>query len=176
MPVLLSDDTSADRPRLEPLCASRGRSDTSLRPWPAGGSITARIAIRGAGSADLTRNLAAWLVEEPELRGRTRIVECGPPTRALGTTAVALEAALGPGGAVTVLASVAITWLRCRTGKVTITFSASNGRTVAMRHERVRNLDSKGIQDLTTQILNVLGDGQPVQDAPDRDGDRHAAA
>lgn len=182
MPVLPPDDTSVDRSQLDRNCvlesptAGGGRPKISLPPGVENELVTVRIVTTGAAQTDLTRNLAGWLADERELRGRIHVVEEEPPAHALGTGAALIEVILGPGGAAMALASVAITWLRCRTGKVTITFSSGNGRMVTIAHGRVKNLDAKGIQDLTRQILNEIDDGQPPSDSAARSGDEHAAA
>jgi hypothetical protein len=129
------------------------------------------IAVRGANSADLTRDLISWLVEEPSLRGRVFIVECDPPAYTLGPVAVALEAALEPGGAVTALATIVITWLRCRTGKVSLSIWGRNSRPdLNVTAERVKNLDAEGIRDLIVQISDVLSGDQPEKNALEGEG------
>jgi Effector Associated Constant Component 1 len=111
---------------------------------------------RGAGPADLTRDLLAWLGEEPCLRGRVHVVERDPPPGVLGPVAVAVEAVLEPGGAVTALATVAVTWLRCRTGKVSLSVSGRNGGPdLGITAERAKGLDAAGVRDLIAQVSEV---------------------
>jgi membrane-associated two-gene conflict system component 1 (EACC1) len=176
MPVLPPDDTSVDRPRLESLSASWEGPEIGIPPGLTKEPVTVRISVTGAAQADLTRDLTSWLADECELRGRIHTLEQEPPAYALGTGSAVLEVMLGPGGAAMALASVAITWLRCRTGKVTITFSLGNGRMATIGHGRVKNLDAKGIQDLTTQILNVISDSPSPSDTAEDSSDEHAAA
>jgi Effector Associated Constant Component 1 len=46
--------------------------------------VKREIAVQGADSGDLTRDLFAWMGEEPSLRGRVHIIERDPETDALG--------------------------------------------------------------------------------------------
>lgn len=124
-------------------------------------------AVPEPGAADLIRELFAWLGEEPCLRGRVNIVERDPPAGALGPVAAALEAALEPGGAVTALATVAVAWLRCRCGKVSLSIRGRNGRPdLTLTAERARGLDAAGVRDLIAQVSDVLGDDQRRSELP----------
>lgn len=126
--------------------------------------MIAEIVVRGAGAADLTRDLFAWLIEEPDLRGKARIVERAPLPGALGPVAEALQVALGSGGAVTMLATVAVTWLHHRVGKVTVTFTKGKGHpSLEVTAHRVKMLDAEGIQALVAEISDMLKDGRSAE-------------
>jgi Effector Associated Constant Component 1 len=140
-----------------------------------GGLVKPSIAVRGADSADLTRDLFAWLAGEPSLRGRVRIVEDDPPACALGPVAAALEAVLEPGGAATALATVVITWLRCRAGKVSLSVRGENGSPeLTITAERVKSLDAPGIRGLIAQVSDALNGDLRGDELPEGDG--HADA
>ena len=127
--------------------------------------------MRGVDSADLTRDLFAWLAAEPSLRGRVHIVERDPIAGALGPVTTALEAILEPGGAVTALATVAITWLRCRTGKVSLSIRGENGSPdLNITAERVKSLDTSGVRNLIAQASIVLSGNQSRDELPRGDG------
>ncbi len=135
-----------------------------------GGLVKSGIVVRGADSADLTRDLFAWLAEEPSLRGRVHIIECDPLPCTLGPVTMALEAVLEPGAAVTALATIAITWLRCRTGRVSLSIRGRNGTPdLTITAERVTSLDAAGVRELIAQVSNALGD-QPRDELPGGDG------
>lgn len=128
-----------------------------------------QISVLGVGSADLTRDLFSWLGEEPNTRGRVRIVERDPPPGVLGPVAAAIEAAAEPGGLITALATVAITWLRCRVGKVSLSIRGRNGSPdLIITAERAKSLDAAGIRDLIAQVSDVLSDDQPRDEEPVR--------
>jgi hypothetical protein len=123
-------------------------------------SAFARVAVGGTDSADLTRDLFSWLIAEPGLRGRVRIVEGEAPAYALGTADIVLEAALGPGGAVMGLVTIVVTWLRVRTGKVTVSFSSADGkRQQSLTVTAARGLDATDIRALAAQVSQMLADG-----------------
>jgi hypothetical protein len=146
---------------------------------PKAGPMVAHITVQGPESADLTRDFFAWLVDESDLRGLVRIVEGEPSAYALGVAEVALDVVLGPGGTATVLATVAITWLRCRTGRVTVSFSSGDDKgrdRVSVVADRVRNLDAEGIRDVIAQVSDVLRDGQPGGSSLECSGDEHDGA
>jgi hypothetical protein len=129
------------------------------------------VAAQGVDSADLTRDLFGWLAGEPSLRGRVHIVEHDAPTCILGPVTAGLEAVLEPGGAVTALATVAITWLRCRTGKVSLSIKGDNGSPdLNITAYRVKSLDAVGVRELIAQVSDVLSGDQPWDALPGGDG------
>jgi hypothetical protein len=117
----------------------------------------------------MTRDLFCWLGEEPCLRGRVRIVEHDPLPGMLGSVAAVVEAVAEPGGVITALATVAVTWLRCRTGKVSLSVRGRDGTPdLTITAERAKNLDAAGIRDLIAQVSDVLGSDRSGDDEPGR--------
>jgi hypothetical protein len=180
MPVPLPYPTSAVRRAPEgPSAVSAGQRDAQatkpIRPWPAEAPVPARIAVYGPDSADLTRDLFGWLIDEPDLRGRVRIAEGEAVPYSLGTGEIFLEVVLGPGGAVTAVVTVAVTWLRSR--KVSISFSTSDGKrqqTVAVT--ATSQLGTKDIQELATRLSEMLAGELRDESVRECDGARHDAA
>jgi len=180
MPVPLPYHTSATRRALEaPSAIGAGQRDAEVAEstWPRPGTApgTTRIVVHGPQSYDLTRDLFGWLTDEPGLHGRVHIIEEVAPRYALGTGEIVLEVVLGPGGAVTALVTVAITWLRSR--KVSISISASDGerhRTVAIT--ATSQLGATDIRELAAQLSEMLADEHTDENARECDGARHDAA
>ncbi|MEU8039519.1 hypothetical protein [Streptosporangium sp. NPDC049078] len=123
------------------------------------------ISVSEPDSVDAANDLYEWLVEEPELAGRVRLLDTPPAPGTLGPLAEALRIALEPGGAVTVLATVLIAWLRYRTGKVTITIVNKDGESkVDVLAERVKALDAAGAQTLAAEVVRAVeGPGRGVE-------------
>jgi hypothetical protein len=70
------------------------------------------------GSSDELRSLRTWLVQEEDLRGRVTLTQDGPPEPGtLGTALEALSVSIGSGGAVTVLVTGILSWIRQRYGQ-----------------------------------------------------------
>jgi hypothetical protein len=138
-------------------------------------SPSACIAVYGPYRPDLTRDLFGWFIDEPDLRGRVRIVEGGPVPYSLGTGEIVLEAVLGPGGAVTAVVTVAVTWLRSR--KASITFSTSDGkRQQSVTVTAASQLGARDIQELAVRLSEMLASERHDEDVRECDGARHDAA
>ena len=165
MPVPLTHITSADH-------SAPGSSYTPS----AAGPVNIRITVQGHRSSDLTRDLFSWLAHDPSLRGLLSIVDGEPPAFALGCADTALVAVLGPGGAVTALATIAITWLRHHTSKVTISISASEDEchSYCIDGVLVEKLDAQGLHDLIEQLSSALSSEQPSESAGQDHGDHSA--
>jgi hypothetical protein len=70
------------------------------------------------GSLDELRALRAWLTQEEQLRGRVTLTQAGAPEPGtLGTALEALSVSIGSGGAVTVLITGIMSWIRQRSGQ-----------------------------------------------------------
>jgi hypothetical protein len=182
MPAPLPYTTSVVRPALEGLPAvGVGRRDARVpeptRPEPAAAPVPARIAVHGPDCADLTRDLFGWLIDEPDLRGRVRVVEdeAAQYKYSLGTGEIVLEAVLAPGGAVTAVVTVAVTWLRSR--KVSISFSTSDGkRQQTLAVTATSQLGAKDIQELAARLSGMLAGEIHDENMPESGGARHDAA
>ncbi|MEV8630683.1 hypothetical protein AB0395_03420 [Streptosporangium sp. NPDC051023] len=120
--------------------------------------------------ADLLRDLASWLEEDPDLRGRVDLLERAPDPGALGPVTEALQVVLGSGGA-GALAGVAIAWLRHRTGDVSVKFTRTRGKVdVEINARRVRELRSTEVDALVRGITLALE--QEASSPPDDDAPR----
>lgn len=119
--------------------------------------VTVSVAGRDAAVEEL-RSLFTWLAGEEEFRGRVRLVEAAPEPGTLGGWPEAGVVALGQGGAVTVLASAVISWIRHRTSEVTCTVTRPDGTSVELTATRVRRADLAGVGELMEQVTAALGD------------------
>ncbi|MEV5989038.1 hypothetical protein AB0L85_29235 [Streptomyces sp. NPDC052051] len=117
------------------------------------------VAITGAGAADELRSLYTWLIAEEELRGRVRLVESPPPPGALGSVPQMLAVVLAPGGVAVALASVAVAWMRHRTGEVVCKLTRSDGASVEVSAQRVRGTDMAEVRELVADLAKTLDEG-----------------
>lgn len=101
---------------------------------------------------DELRSLYTWLVGDPELRGRVRLVEQPPQPGTLGSIPDLLTVA-GPGG---VLATAAIAWLRNRTSDVVCTVTRKDGASVEVSAKRVRGSDLATQQRLIQELVALV--------------------
>jgi Effector Associated Constant Component 1 len=120
--------------------------------------VTVSVAGRDAAVEEL-RSLFTWLAGEEEFRGRVRLVETAPEPGTLGGWPEAVVVALGEGGAVTVLASAVIAWIRHRTSEVTCTVTRPDGTSVELTATRVRSTDLAEVGELVEQVAAALGEG-----------------
>lgn len=105
------------------------------------------------------RSLFTWLAKEEELRGRVRLVDAAPELGTLGGWPEAVVVALTQGGAVTVLVSAVVTWIRYRTSELTCTVTRPDGTSVTLNANRVRRADLAGVGELVEQAAAALGEG-----------------
>lgn len=117
------------------------------------------VVIVGDRAGEELRSLRAWLVEENELRGRVRLRQRPPEPDELGAVDDVLTVAFGPGGAATVLASVLITWIRHRTGNVTVKLTRPDGTSVDVTAKHVRGLAAADVHTLTAELSRSLDAG-----------------
>jgi Effector Associated Constant Component 1 len=109
-----------------------------------------------SGDEDDLRSLREWLVMEDELRGRVDLATPPPREGVLGSVADVLVAALGSGGAVTVLISVLISWIRHRTQDVSFEVVREDGSSIKVDAKRVRGTDTAALQELVTAYAQSL--------------------
>ncbi|GGU98177.1 hypothetical protein GCM10010260_37940 [Streptomyces filipinensis] len=114
------------------------------------------VEVVGDRSADELRSLRDWLVAEEELRGRVRLELPEPEPGALGSLVAALTVALGPGGVATAAASVLISWLRRRTGDVTVKVLRPDGTSVEFSTTNVSGLDATEVQRIAAELSRSL--------------------
>jgi hypothetical protein len=132
-----------------------------------GGPVDVTVGVEGGGG-DGARSLRAWLVGEEQLRGRVRLLEATPDPGRLGPGVDGLVVALAPGGAASVLAAVAVAWVRAQRADVTVTVERPDGSTVRLEGRRVRGLDAAAARDLVEQAGRALDGSPPV--TGERDG------
>jgi hypothetical protein len=103
----------------------------------------------------MLRDLHAWLLDEPELRGRVRLREAPIAPGELGPAADALQLVLGAGGGAATAASVIIAWLRSRSGEVTVKLTRGD-ETLEVTAKGVKGLDPVALRELSTHITKQL--------------------
>jgi hypothetical protein len=138
-------------------------------------------AAEGDFSGDQLRNLRAWLLREPEFRGRVTLRETSPRLGEMGPTLDALLLPLAGAGAAATAASaralgnVVIAWLKARASPVDVTIRRADGAQVTLRTADVRGLTSDRIaqllDELTERIASVparesTGGSDPGDPAP----------
>ncbi|SFY49741.1 effector-associated constant component EACC1 [Streptomyces sp. F-1] len=123
-----------------------------------------KVAVDGGRAADELRSLREWLVADPSLRGRVRLEAAPPAPGTLGSALETLSVALGPGGVATALASVLITWIRRRSGGVTLTVRRGDGASFGLKAPSVRELSPQDVTELTRRLSESL-DGPGTHDS-----------
>jgi hypothetical protein len=112
--------------------------------------VDVRVSIAGVDPVEGLPELASWLGSEPELRGRVKPEATAPTPGELGAVVDVLVAAVGGGGAVSVLAGSLRTYLsQPRHSEVRITVEGPDGRRV--------ELDAKRVHDVEALVRQVLG-------------------
>ncbi|GAA4525320.1 effector-associated constant component EACC1 [Amycolatopsis samaneae] len=104
-------------------------------------------------------SLQDWLGREARLRGRIARERPVPRPGEMGSAAEVLVAALGTGGAVSVLAASLGTWLTTRRSRVTLKITGPGGRSV--------EVDGK-----SDDVLKLLHTVLPERREDDGDGTR----
>ncbi|MFF4490023.1 hypothetical protein ACFY0F_26610 [Streptomyces sp. NPDC001544] len=99
------------------------------------------IRVRDGAGDDVLAGLKAWLEDEPELRGRVRLVPTAPEPGAMGGAFDQLVVMLGSGGALALARSLPV-WLRQRRSSVDITMSRPDGSIVEIRADQARDADA----------------------------------
>ncbi|MGR6922943.1 effector-associated constant component EACC1 [[Actinomadura] parvosata] len=123
--------------------------------------MTVHLRVEGDNAGDELRDLYAWLGEEPELRGRVRIVEAPPEPGALGAAPGLLNLLLGAGGGLATAATVLVAWLGTRRGEVSV--KAGRGdRSVELTAKGVKALDAAAARDLAEQVVRLLEEPPPT--------------
>ena len=112
-----------------------------------------RIAISATGSDQLEdmEELAAWFNQEPELRGLVKAAPSEPAAGELGSWTGVLVAAVGSGGAASVLAgSLKAFFSQPRGAKVHLTLTRADGTRVVLDVDRAKRAT---VPELTRQML-----------------------
>lgn len=105
--------------------------------------------------ADELRDLHRALAAEPDLRGRVALRHRPPAPGHLGPIVEAVEVALAPGGALTVVSGAVLVWLRHRRSSVKIKLTRGKD-TVELTAHRVRGLDPAALSELTAELAATL--------------------
>jgi hypothetical protein len=108
------------------------------------------LSVEGDDPVERLEELSDWLGRESELRGLITPVHASPVRGDLGVPADALVAAVGSGGALSVLAASLKAFLALpRRSDLRIVLSAPDGRKV--------EIDAKRVGDVEVLIREVLG-------------------
>ncbi|WP_245594678.1 effector-associated constant component EACC1 [Actinospica robiniae] len=101
------------------------------------------LSVEGDDPAEGLAQLSDWLGRESELRGLVRPGDSAPGPGELGALADALVAAVGGGGAISVLAASLKAFLaQPRRSDVRIVLRTSDGRRVEVDAKRVGNVEA----------------------------------
>lgn len=137
--------------------------------------------VGNAASGDELRNLRAWLLDEPEFRGRVTLRETPPQPGEMGLDVGELVLALaGASGAVLAeatlrkLGSLLITWLKTRrrtsTNPVEVTIRRPDGVKVIVTAEDAANDVAGMLDELVLRLgasLNSGGEEKPGDARPE---------
>ncbi|MGW9028522.1 effector-associated constant component EACC1 [Streptomyces sp. NPDC055722] len=117
------------------------RAARSLPPCPRG--------LTGGSCARAFRGRAALA---------TRVAAGAPEEGTLGTGMDALTVALGNGGAFTVFATVAVTWLKRRTGRMAVKITRLDGSAVEVSSDLVRPQNAEELRETAERLVRALDD------------------
>jgi hypothetical protein len=123
-------------------------------------AVDVTIEVVGSGTADEVRSLREWLVAEDALRGRIRLVASPPEPGALGSAVEILTVALGPSGVATALASVVISWLRRRTGAVSVKVTRPDGTSFEYSAAQLGASEAMEVLQRTSELARGLSTGE----------------
>jgi hypothetical protein len=116
------------------------------------------------GSLDDLRALRAWLSEEEQLRGRVALTQDGAPEPGtLGPALEALSVSIGSGGAVTVLITGIMSWIRQRSGQRR---PSTDGAMVEISAATAGTWSAAEIAAQIRQLVQDLDPGQPSAGQP----------
>jgi len=108
-----------------------------------------RLSVEGGDPVEELQDLSEWLRLEPQLHGLVTPEAAAPEAGQLGALAEVLVAAVGSGGAVSVLAaSLRAFLIQPRRADVRIVVTAPGGRRV--------EIDAKGVDDIEALLRRVL--------------------
>jgi membrane-associated two-gene conflict system component 1 (EACC1) len=101
------------------------------------------LSVQGGEPTEELAELADWLAQDDELRGLVKPAPAVPVAGELGVSSDVLVAAVGGGGAVSVLAASLQAFLtQPRRSDVTIVLTAPDGRRVEIDAKRVRDVEA----------------------------------
>jgi hypothetical protein len=120
------------------------------------------------GGLDELRALRAWLTEEEQLRGRVALTQDGTPEPGtLGPALEALSVSIGSGGAVTVLITGIMSWIRQRSGQrrpstTVIKLRRADGAMVEISAATAGTWSAAEIAAQIRQLVQDLDPGHPA--------------
>lgn len=114
------------------------------------------ISVTESSQVEDLEALDQWLRDEPDLRGLVKRAEAVPNPGELGAFSDALVAALGTGGAISVLASsLKVFFSQPRGARVHLTVTRADGTKAELDADRVR---PKSVPELTRLLLGTEAD------------------
>ncbi|MFE3263662.1 hypothetical protein [Streptomyces sp. NPDC059215] len=128
---------------------------------------TILLTIDEAPGADDLRSLHDWLGDTDGIRGRVGLAESPPVPGSLGPVTDGLLVALGPGGAVTALATTLVAWTRQRRSEVTLKVTRSDGVSFELSGKRIRLLGDAELRRLVDQLATQLDPAEPAPGTDD---------
>ncbi|NEA99127.1 hypothetical protein [Streptomyces sp. SID13726] len=141
-----------------------------------GETVIAVSALGEDSESDELQSLRQWLDDEVELSGAVDAGEGRAVPGTLGTVSDVLLITLGPGGVAGVFASVLITWIRAKTGSVSVVLRRPDGTELKLDARGLGALTSdqvpKAVQDLArwTETGPGAGTGVATATAPVTEG------
>ncbi|MCA1696586.1 MAG: hypothetical protein LC749_18720 [Actinobacteria bacterium] len=118
-----------------------------------------RLTVAGEDSTAGMRSLEAWLAGHGELRGQVQPVVMAPQSGTMGSVAEVLMVTVGQAGVATAVASVLISWIRRRSGTVSVNVARPDGAEITLTAEHVRGLTTEEVRSMVTQLEATLLDG-----------------
>jgi hypothetical protein len=100
--------------------------------------------------------LYGWLGSEEELRGRLKLDGRAPRDGELGSAVDILLVSLAPGGVAAALVAGLFSWLRSRTGEVTVGITKPDGSTVEITATSVRTLRAAELTRTVKELADRL--------------------
>lgn len=129
------------------------------------------VSITGVDSTENLRTLRTWLAEEPELRGRVRLVERPPEPGHLGTVPELILVTLGTGSATTGFATAVNAWLQHRAVDVACTVTRiADGTGITMSARQLRQADAATRGRLARELSATLAGGGANSGTPRLEG------
>jgi hypothetical protein len=113
------------------------------------------ITVEGRAAPDELRALDLELSDVDELRGRVRPVAMRPRPGELGVLDSALVVAVGQGGAITVVVTALVAWLRRRVGTLSVKVTVGD-RSVEVSSENVRGLTAEQVRSLVNELSESI--------------------
>ncbi|GAA3803374.1 hypothetical protein GCM10022226_24000 [Sphaerisporangium flaviroseum] len=131
--------------------------------------MIAALTVTANDPAGELSDLYAWLIEEPDLRGRIELRSADIPDGALGSSTDLLQLILGSGGAAATAATVVIAWLKTRAGEVSVKLTRDT-ESLEVTAKGIKGLNATETKALAAQVAELLGradeDRMPLKENP----------